>query len=105
MFKYERLTNEQIQLNLDIGIKQTLLTLLPLDYCHLIAAGCMTWWYRCRDSEGGEQLKLKLLNRCLVISSDKMNLIIVYEERPSFLGGPRAAAFEYNGPGLLTGGQ
>lgn len=101
MFKYERLTQQQIQANLESGIKQILLNTLLLDFCHCIAVGCgIGWFFKINDER---QMVVKPLFRCLVIKSDKTKTVVVYEERPDALGGPRAAAFEYSGPKPMDG--
>lgn len=96
MFKYERLTHTQIQINLESGIKQVLLNIMPLDFCHCIAVGCGIGWFIKEDDE--RHLVIKPLFRCIVIKSDKVKTVVVYEERPDAFGGPRAVAFEYVGP-------
>ncbi len=96
MFKYERYTHEQIQANIEAGFKTVLLNIMPLDFCHCVATGCAIQWGCQKDDE--RRLIFKPLFRCLVIKSDKTNTIIVYEERPVILGGPRVAAFSYLGP-------
>lgn len=96
MFKYERLTHTQIQNNLESGIKQVLLNIMPLDFCHCIATGCGMGWFVEKDDE--RHLVIRPLFRCIVLKSDKTKTVVVYEERPDALGGPRAVAFDYCGP-------
>ncbi|KKM67576.1 hypothetical protein LCGC14_1469770 [marine sediment metagenome] len=101
MLNYEHLNQSQIQGNLESGIKQVLLNIMPLDYCHCIAAGCAIQWGAHKDNE--QMLCIKPIFRCLVMKSDKMNTVIVYEERPKDMGGTRVVAFEYCGPKPMDG--
>lgn len=93
-FKYISRTKEQINKAIETIFTTIPLTILPRAISHAACAGCFMRWLRNDD----DILFLTTVYRTLIITSDKSDLVIVYEELPDILGGHRTIGIKYQGP-------